>query len=59
MNQDRLIALLAKIRQDCKGLPVANTLAINEVTDVKSFITLDPGFNIMKTPFSAADTAAK
>jgi hypothetical protein len=47
-----LAALLSNIRQGQKGLPGTNTQVDNihsQITDVKSFITLCPGANVIKT----------
>jgi hypothetical protein len=47
----RFLALSTNMRLGWKGLPGPNTLAYYEnpyITDVKSFITLDPGVIVIK-----------
>jgi hypothetical protein len=47
----RLLALLPNSRLVWKGLPGSNTLTYYEnllITDVKSFMTLTPGANVIK-----------
>ncbi len=54
----KLLALPMSIRLGWKGLLGTNTLAHYEnsqITDMKSFITLAPGFNVSKLFFFVTD----
>jgi len=59
---DRLLPYSKNIRLGWKGLTGANTLAYYEnsqFTDRKSFITLDPGDDVIKLFSTVADEEAK
>ncbi len=47
----RLLALPTNIKLGCEGLPATNTLAYyknSQITDVKSFVTMGPGGNVIE-----------
>jgi hypothetical protein len=52
------LALLGNIRQGWKGLPGTDTVAYYEnsyITDIKRFVSLGPGVNVIKTFFFVTD----